>query len=36
MTQFLKDIPKSLPETVSIPRETAQKIYDTLGAALKA
>ena len=35
MTQFLKDIPKSLPETVSIPREMAQKIYDALGAALK-
>lgn len=35
MTQFLRDIPEDLPETVSIPRELAQKVYEAFGKALK-
>lgn len=35
MTQFLRDIPEDLPETVSIPRELARKVYEAFGKALK-
>lgn len=35
MTQFLREIPQELPETVSIPRELAQRVYEAFGKALK-
>lgn len=35
MTQFLRDIPIQISETVSIPRDLAQKLYEALGKVLK-
>lgn len=35
MTQFLRDIQIQISDTVSIPRDLAQKLYEALGKALK-
>ena len=35
MTEFLKDIPQTVPDMVSIPRALAQQMIDALSAALK-
>lgn len=35
MTQFLREIPKEVPQTVSIPRELARQMYEALKKALE-
>lgn len=35
MTQFLRDIQIQISDTVSIPRDLAQKLYEALGKAIK-